>query len=751
MGSSGVLIEKKLREKIVQDDDIFEELAKPTLPKQEIPTDVIIPNPKPEMEIKVEHSKSQIPTYEFPEQIIPLGNTPKHYDQWRYMSTLLDMEPKMPSATDKLVNQYMQNNQKHIQNTKTVDEITGKDIGSAEIIKIPTLDAVRDYGVEFGLNLASLYQTAKGKLYNEAEITTQSKIEKIYDSTPHEQSLEAVLFDSAIQQSKNTPAIINPTSGTNSVIPKKQSTSIPTSSSYIKEKTQTWQGAEYLAATIGVSVLGAFVPFGRGKSVVQAAKPVLKTTPSSPNTLAYLLKATPPSADNVVQAAKKQSKLTTITLEDGSKVKLTNHNKVKPTAKIQETPMLDKLLGKPSRYVDTSVKINNKKLVDKSSQIKDTISDTISDSILNPVSKRTTRPLGKFVRKSKVSKKLNEHKLEQMLKDLVPEKTSKQSPSKTYDVTDSMKAPEINQDVFNDIVKNNQKKIDATKPKLTKSQKAESGWEYNKANDDAPDISKQSTKSSSLAEQVLETKPPKVKPSSKSPSKTKFSKKKQGDVTIIEQVLHPNRPKMTQTPMLDALLGQKTAQHHTIKHDVTPKIQTTDAILENLLKQNPKLDDLLSGKSKKKQKLILYDLLVKSGKQGTKSQQDYGFVFVHPPKLTTRQTPRTPQRTRTITKRLPATVKIPEIGLKKNNQTQKRKRKGAAKYSIWNVDVDRIGTLPGDELVTSKSTKIFKDLDKRQKAHSKSTGKSITRKTAKKPSYPKRKPSPKKSKRKAKR
>ena len=136
---------------------------------------------------------------------------------------------------------------------------------------------------------------------------------------------------------------------------------------------------------------------------------------------------------------------------------------------------------------------------------------------------------------------------------------------------------------------------------------------------------------------------------------------------------------MTQTPMLDALLGQKTAQHHTIKHDVTPKIQTTDAILENLLKQNPKLDDLLSGKSKKKQKLILYDLLVKSGKQGTKSQQDYGFVFVHPPKLTTRQTPRTPQRTRTITKRLPATVKIPEIGLKKNNQTQKRKRKGAAK------------------------------------------------------------------------
>ena len=455
VGSSGVLIEKKLREKIVPDDDIFEELAKPTLPKQEIPTDVTIP--KPEMEIKVEHSKSQIPTYEFPEQIIPLGNTPKHYDQWRYISTLLDMEPKMPSATDKLVNQYMQNNQKHIQNTKTVDEITGKDIGSAEIIKIPTLDAVRDYGVEFGLNLASLYQTAKGKLYNEAEITTQSKIEKIYDSTPHEQSLEAVLFDSAIQQSKNTPAIINPTSGTNSVIPKKQSTSIPTSSSYIKEKTQTWQGAEYLAATIGVSVLGAFVPFGRGKSVVQAAKPVLKTTPSSPNTLAYLLKATPPSADNVVQAAKKQSKLTTITLEDGSKVKLTNHNKVKPTAKIQETPMLDKLLGKPSRYVDTSVKINNKKLVDKSSQIKDTISDTISDSILNPVSKRTTRPLGKFVRKSKVSKKLNEHKLEQMLKDLVPEKTSKQSPSKTYDVTDSMKAPEINQDVFNDIVKKQSK------------------------------------------------------------------------------------------------------------------------------------------------------------------------------------------------------------------------------------------------------------------------------------------------------
>ena len=299
-----------------------------------------------------------------------------------------------------------------------------------------------------------------------------------------------------------------------------------------------------------------------------------------------------------------------------------------------------------------------------------------------------------------------------MLKDLT---------SKKYDVTDSMKAPEINQDVFNDLVK----KIDKRKKKLTKQQKAESGWEYNKANDNAPNISKQSTKSQSTTEQILE------KPST---SKTKSPKKKQGDITIVEQILHLNRPRITspQTPMLDGLLGQKTGQRNTIKHDVTPKIQTTDAFLENLLKQNPKLNDLLSGKSKKKQKSILYDLLVKSGKQGTKSGQDYSFVFDYIPKQTPKQTPRTPQKTKTTTKRPPATVKISEIGLNKNNHTPKRKRKGAARYSIWNVDVDNIGTLPGDELVTSKSTKIFKDLDKRQKAHSKSAGKSKTRQSTKK-------------------
>ena len=141
---------------------------------------------------------------------------------------------------------------------------------------------------------------ARGKLYNEPEIITQEKIQKIYDSTPHEKSLEAVLFDSAISQSKNTPAIIDSTSVTPNVIPKKQSESIPTSSSYIAQKTKTWEGAEYLAGTIGVSVLGAFVPFGRGKSAIgQATKPILKTTPSSPNNLAYLL-TTHPKTDHLV-------------------------------------------------------------------------------------------------------------------------------------------------------------------------------------------------------------------------------------------------------------------------------------------------------------------------------------------------------------------------------------------------------------------------------------------------------------------
>ena len=103
IGSSGVLIEKKLH---VQ-EDVFEELAKPISPKQEIQTDITIPqNLKPEIGTKFNFSQnSQIPTYEFPDQIIQLGNTPKHYESWNTMSSLLDIEAKTPSKTDKLLNQ----------------------------------------------------------------------------------------------------------------------------------------------------------------------------------------------------------------------------------------------------------------------------------------------------------------------------------------------------------------------------------------------------------------------------------------------------------------------------------------------------------------------------------------------------------------------------------------------------------------------------------------------------------------------
>jgi len=106
---------------------------------------------------------------------------------------------------------------------------------------------------------------------------------------------------------------------------------------------------------------------------------------------------------------------------------------------------LDNLLGKPSRYVKTSVTINNKKLKDKSSQIKDTFSDTLNDNIVNPVSKRTTKPIGKFVRKAKVSKQINESNLEKLLKDSAPKK---------YDPIGSMKSTGTSQDMFNGMTKN---------------------------------------------------------------------------------------------------------------------------------------------------------------------------------------------------------------------------------------------------------------------------------------------------------
>ena len=59
-----------------------------------------------------------------------------------------------------------------------------------------------------------------------------------------------------------------------------------------------------------------------------------------------------------------------------------------------------------------------------------------------------------------------------------------------------MKSTEIKQDALDDIIK----KIENRKSKLTKSQKAESGWEYDKANRGsyAPGVSKSSSTSSKI-------------------------------------------------------------------------------------------------------------------------------------------------------------------------------------------------------------------------------------------------------------
>ena len=436
------------------------------------------------------------------------------------------------------------------------------------------------------------------------------------------------------------------------------------------------------------------MPFGKGKQIAgHVAKQVIHTTPQSPNNLAYLLKSshqepkivtkkvtvadggtfdvidfdamrkakttpyTPTINDKIKKKSKKPSRRNDPISKASRKIKFENtmyNHELEKDTKTTETPMLDKLLGKPSRYVDTSAKIHNKKLQDKSIQIKDNITDSISDNIIDPVSKRTTKPIRKFVRKAQVSKQIKGYDLE---------KISKQYPSKIYDVTDAMKKPEINQNVFNDIVK----KIDKKKKPLTKQQKAEPGQDWNVSNNeaDAPAVSKQSTKSST---QIVETKPPKVKSKTKSPNKSK--KKQQDDFTIVEQFLHQNRPKIksTQTPMLDDLLGQKVGQRDTIKHDVMPKhdspqkAQTTDVFLENLLRQNPKLDDMLGTKSKSKQKKILYDLLVTLPKQGTRSHQDYSFLFTPIQITTPKQDQIHRQRTRTKTKRLPASAKTPQIG-----------------------------------------------------------------------------------------
>ena len=50
-------------------------------------------------------------------------------------------------------------------------------------------------------------------------------------------------------------------------------------------------------------------------------------------------------------------------------------------------------------------------------------------------------------------------------------------------------------------------------------------------------------------------------------------------------------------------------------------------------------------------------------------------------------------------------------------------------FSTWNVDVNRIGYLPGKEQDVSKSTSVFKKLDQRQQKYTnKRTKKNSTKK-----------------------
>ena len=420
--------------------------------------------------------------------------------------------------------------------------------------------------------------------------------------------------------------------------------------------------------------------------------------------LPYLLKAKVPTATQYIKS-QKESQLSTIKLEDGTKVNLTNFD-----YGTSQTKRPTKFKQKISQKVDSTIG----KKVRKAKFENDMYNHNLEKQSSKP--KKDSR-VTKFGRKVKVSHKLNEDKVKTKVKDKLPNpKLSK------YDITKSI----INTDAVRKI---------ATKRLPTKDKgkapKGESGWEYNRHNsdnfpaiDDKIHIPTKTTKTAT-----------KNKPTTKQATK---QTKKSGTQTIVEEInLHPNRPQpRTTEPKLGLELSSNLqsseidvsdATIQMIREKMKPKIglghssrlqqRTNEQITPKPPTTKQKIDEI---RKKRQEAHTRFSLDVFRGsRENQEWEEKYGIVTT--PRTTPRFSFKLDEQTRVP--KTPVTIGIKLPGIDDITKSNKKAPTGKLKKGFyrWNVDTERVGVyLPTADLHTGKTSKVIKRVDRLQtKTHTK--------------------------------
>lgn len=738
VGSSGVLIEKVynpepiITEEVIEPELIIEpqpKILQPEILQTEIPayaaTDEIIDN-------------KEIPEYIFPQPLIELGDPRQNKinSMWRTMSSLADTEIVQPSKADKILNQYVLENQDAISKSKG---------GEVSPIEIPIINALRDYGVEFGLSLASLGIAAKGKLFNEPELQTQNEISKLMNSVKFEKSLETVALDSVTTQSRKNPATINPVGGTPNVIAVPSQPSFETEK-YINDKIKTPEGLEYLAgsiiATIGTSIL-----------------PIKGRLPK-PKTQSEITKALDPknypSVSDVVKAAEPHT--ISVKLESGETVKLTDFNYVEP-AKPKKRGQIQ-----PSPTIKTKkIDVGGQKItvIDYDAAAKEAAKTSRTSASTKAkaavINSKIGRTVGIGLPSNNAINKLNKETKPSMLDKLMKEalnndplkfismnfpgskseinklgKTSKASKATSHKNKKSVKETIINTKIMRELSKAGLPQKD--KGKAPKG--GETPWQREKAENSMSALPEKTMAQIQKEQQQILQSLEKSK-NTKKPSGIKSQKSNQGsDIIIDEIILNPNRPQITQPKetmrILDAQ-GIATGMLENTKSKQSQKLQDDmDRMLRDITKQQPKFGTKVTPETpgKRKTRTVVtpsISLIVSPGKQGTKDILD--ITHINPPRQKTGQIHDVPEKKITKIPKPPRFLNVPGITGSPGKKRSSRKPRGTVKYSVWNVDTERIGALPGEELMVSSSSKIFRVLDERQRRAHKSKNSRTKRKS----------------------
>ena len=435
--------------------------------------------------------------------------------------------------------------------------------------------------------------------------------------------------------------------------------------------------------------------------------------------LPYLLKSKIPTATQYIKS-QKESQLATIKLEDGSKVKLTNFDygtsqTTRPTKFKQKiSQKIDDTIGKRVRKTKFENDMYNHNLEKQSGK-----------------SQKDSR-ITKFSRKIDTSNKLNKDKIKNKIKDKLPDpKLGK------LDIHSSF----INSDAVRKIATKRLPKKDKGK-KLSKEQEAESGQQYNDANNDNFLRLEDKTKLSKYT----------VKNTKKSAKdKPKQSKKNQqtreaGNYTITEQItLHPNRPKgritepkinlevpeyslSTKIDVSDSMFERARASHQ-------PKIFTghssrlqQDTNKQLNIKEPELIKDKISDIEKQRKKLdTRFSLIVRHGSRQKEEQEIKDGI-----RVATAQSHsyRLDESIKIPTKPVTLGIKLP--GIDGTTKSEKSRRGGKFKKGFyrWNTDNERVGVyLPTADLHTGRTRKVITKVDRlERKTHTSKYQKTKTKK-----------------------